>query len=251
MDLKSSGQNHDNQFSQLNRYLSEEIRAQIEQNYYAKVEQQAKLDSLIKDKDFLADPMHHVGLYSDHGVVHVRDVAQNILQVLEVINGVLIPKTDNYIQFEGMKAFGVMLAYIHDIGMRDFSAFGRFMHPEFAAQEVFSPAFDDIVDVIWDDNCGNIAWGLVYFFEEGLLTQSPKLILREMLSLAVGHSKSKVPIAVLNNPAKLRAMMMQTISVNLQHLYHEQRVNKAKTKLQHAMTLPVGKKPIELRSGPK
>lgn len=244
--MKSKPSRHDEELqrAQFNRYLSAEIRTHIEDNYYAEVERQAKLDHLIEDGEFLADPSRHVGLYSDHGVVHVRDVAQNILHILETISGVLIPRADSYVRAEGMKAYGVMLAYVHDIGMRDFSAFGRTMHPEFAAQELYSPAFDEIIDVIWDDNCGNIAWGLVGFFDQGLLTQAPKLILREMLSLAVAHSKSKVPIAILNDSAAFRALMTQTISVNLPHLYHDQRVAKAAERLRQARALP------EERAGP-
>lgn len=245
MKLESGQQNDATQIGRLNRYLSAEIRTYIEQNYYAKVEKQAQLDYLIGDREFLADPSRHVGLYSDHGVVHVRDVAQNILQILETVAGVLIPESSDYIRSEGMKAYGVMLAYVHDIGMRDFSAFGRFMHPEFAAQEVFGPEFDEIIDVIWDDNCGNISWGLVGFFEEGLLTQEPKLILREMLAMAVAHSKSKVPIAVLNDPVRFRALMVQSISVNLHHLYHDQQVARAEEKAQRTQLLPTSEDELQ------
>lgn len=238
MKSKSGGHNEELQRALFNRYLSAEIRTHIEDNYYAEVERQAKLDYLIEDEEFLADPSRHVGLYSDHGVVHVRDVARNILQILETISGVLIPEADSYVRAEGMKAYGVMLAYVHDIGMQNFSAFGRTMHPEFAAQELFSPAFDEIIDVIWDDNCGNIAWGLVAFFDQGLLTQAPKLILREMLSLAVAHSKSKTPIAILNDPAAFRSLMTRTISVDLHHLYHDQMVARAEERLMQVRALP-------------
>jgi hypothetical protein len=42
--------------------------------------------------------------------------------------------------------------------MRDFSAFGRAMHPEFAAQAVFRGDFDDLVDAIYEENSGNAPW---------------------------------------------------------------------------------------------
>ena len=38
-----------------------------------------------------------------------------------------------------------MVAYLHDIGMVDFSPFGRAMHPEFATHEVLGDALDDVV----------------------------------------------------------------------------------------------------------
>jgi hypothetical protein len=216
--------------SQLDRYLPQKIRFQIEQNYYAKVNEQAQLDQVARNEEFLGNPLNHVALYSDHGVVHVRDVATNIVSILETINGVLIPARTP-LRLEFMKGYGVMLAYNHDIGMRDFSAFGRAMHPEFAAQEVFSQAFDPIIETIWAENCGNVAWRLVNLAEQGVLKQDPRLVLREMLALSVGHSKSKVPIDSLNDQAHLRQVMLKTVSTNLQHLYHEQQVNRAAQRL--------------------
>ncbi|MCB0225989.1 MAG: hypothetical protein KDI02_20040 [Anaerolineae bacterium] len=222
---------HDtNSVPQLDRYLAEKIRVQIEQNYYAKVSEQAELDYVARDDVFLADPYKHVALYSDHGVVHVRDVAATILPILDTINGVLIPARDT-LRLEFMKGYGAILAYNHDIGMLDFSAFGRFMHPEFAAQEMFTPAFDEIVETIWTENWGNISWRLVNLKDCGVLEQPPKLVLREMMAMSVGHSKSKVPIDLLNHPAQLRKMMMETVSTNLRHLYHDQQVKKVAQKL--------------------
>ena len=159
------------QMLHVDRYLPEKIRAKIEHDYYARVNEQAQLDRVAHDAAFLASPLTHVAAFSDHGVVHVRDVAANILQVLDTIHGVLIPGR-NTARFQFMKGAGVSLAYNHDIGMRDFSAFGRAMHPEFAAQEVFAPAYDDILDVIWEENCGNVAWRLITLFEKGALRQA-------------------------------------------------------------------------------
>ena len=217
----------------LNRYLPEKIRTYIEQNYYAKVNQQADLDHAVLDEDFLKNPTSHVVLYTDHGVVHVRDVAYNILVVLDTINGVLIPKRKP-LCLDFMKGYGVMVAYNHDIGMREFSAFGRAMHPEFATQEVFSPAYDQVVSTIWEQNCGNISWRLINLAKDSALNEDPKLILREMLSMAVGHSKSKVPIEDMNDPQRFRKVMMRSASVDLHHLYHEQQISKAKKKLDKA-----------------
>lgn len=46
---------------------------------------------MLADPEFIRDPIHHVGLFTDHGVVHVRDVTSQISLVLDAINGVLIP----------------------------------------------------------------------------------------------------------------------------------------------------------------
>lgn len=235
---------HDIELIHVNQFLPEKVRTYIEQNYYAKVNHQAKLDYAAYDEEFLKDPIQHVALYTDHGVVHVRDVARNILVVLDTINGVLIPKREpRWLNF--MKGYGVMVAYNHDIGMREFSSFGRAMHPEFATQEAFSPAFDEIIDTIWTQNCGNVAWRLINLAKDRALKKDPQQVLREMLSMTVGHSKSKVPIEGMNDPEILKKIMMRSASVDLHHLYHEQQVSKAEKKLKEARKAKKDPKLIE------
>ena len=128
-----------------------------------------------------------------------RDIANQVLDVLATCHGVLIPRRDPQ-RFALMQGYGVLLAYFHDIGMVDFSVFGRSMHPEFAAQAVFDPLLDDLIDAIWRENSGGLAWHLLLLSDEGLLTQEPKMVLREMLSLSICHSKTKIPVAMLNDP---------------------------------------------------
>ncbi|MCB0061296.1 MAG: hypothetical protein KDE19_04255, partial [Caldilineaceae bacterium] len=119
----------------VDEYLTKPIRCAIEERYYAPINEQAALERLIHDEHFLANPTAHVAMFSDHGVVHVRDVAQQVLRVLNTGNSLLIPvRDDERLNFMGN--YGVMVAYLHDIGMRDFSPFGRAMHPEAAAQLV-------------------------------------------------------------------------------------------------------------------
>ena len=220
----------------LDRYLSPEIRGEIEQRYYAHINAQAHLDQLAQDETFLDSPDEHVALYADHGVVHVRDVAQQILHVLHAIDGVLVPaRNANRQTF--MHGYGVIVAYIHDIGMADFSPFGRAMHPEFAAQTVFQADFDPLIDSIWADNWGNLAWRLLNLATNAGLTLDPQLMLRELLALCVCHSKSKAPIEVLNDTSKLRRMMQAAIATPLPLLYGKQRAQKAHAQLKAAQTL--------------
>jgi hypothetical protein len=211
-----------NLLSQLDPFLPEEIRTAIEQRYYARINEQASLEQLRFDPHFLNNPGRHVALFSDHGVVHVRDVAGQVLQILDTVNGILIPKRSRQ-QLAFMKGYGVMVAYLHDIGMVDFSAFGRAMHPEFASQAVFSPEFEPIIETIWLENCGNVAWRLSNLAAAGLLDQPPQLVLREMLAMSNCHSKSKTPIQVLNDPEKLRQLMCQIVMTDLRQLYRQQR----------------------------
>jgi len=209
----------------LSAYLSSRIRKRIERDYYQRVSDQAHLVWVATNPVFLANPLQHVALYSDHGPVHARDVATQITAVLESVNGVAIPFRDS-MRLEFMKGYGVLLAYAHDIGMKDFTAFGRAMHPEYAAQEVFTDGWDDIIDAAWNDNSGNVGWRLVMLGDA--LGRDPKLVLRELLSLAVGHSKSKVPIVILNDPQRLRTLMLKALSTELHHLHFEQRIEKVR-----------------------
>lgn len=206
-------------------YLPEHLRTFIEQRFYARINAQAKLENLIEDPEFVRDPINHVGLFTDHGVVHVRDVTSLIFQVLDAINGVLIPARSRARLGIFMKGYGEILSYLHDIGMINFSAFGRAMHPEFAAQWVFSPEFDPLLEMLWDENCGNMAWRLTQLAAKGTLTQPPKLVLREMLALSICHSKSKVPVDVLNDATRLRGLMLRTVSTDLVTLYQQGGLN--------------------------
>lgn len=74
----------------LDRWISAEIRNQIENRFYAKVNQQAAFEQLRQNPEFMASLRDQVGLFSDHGVVHVRDVAQQLLYVLEASQGILM-----------------------------------------------------------------------------------------------------------------------------------------------------------------
>lgn len=206
--------------------LPEPIRHSIEEAYYRQVNVKASLERIACDRDFMQSPTRHVAFFSDHGVVHVRDVSRQILRVLLIVNGTLIPRRESQ-RLEFMRGYGVMVAYLHDIGMRDFSAFGRAMHPEFAAQEVFLPEYDSIVETLWDENAGNVAWRLLNIADRGGLEQPPRQVLREMLAMSICHSKSKVPIGVLNSRTALRDVMRRSLSTDLPQLHSQHRVSAA------------------------
>ena len=219
--------------NRLDQFMAPRLRSAIEENYYARITSQAQLKEALKDPLFLQNPGAHVALFADHGVVHVRDVAQQILQVMETIHGVLIPTRDAS-RFAWMKAYGVLIAYMHDIGMVDLSPIGRSMHPEYATQAVLSAEFDDIFDGIWEDDRGGVASHLTHLAQTGALDQSPRVVLREMLAMANCHSKSKVPVTVLNDTHQLRQTMQNTAIHDLHYIYHQQRVTQARQALAKA-----------------
>jgi hypothetical protein len=218
----------------LDRYLPEQARTYIEQTYYDRVHAQARLEAIINDPEFRAAPELHPALYSDHSEVHVRDVAHNLLQVLDSINGVLIPAREPDRLNNFMKSYGLAVAYLHDIGMIDFSAIGRVMHPEFAAQAVFAPESDNFIETIWAANCGGLADYLADLHRQQIITLEPRIVLREMLALSMCHSKSKVPVQLMNDPAALRNLMQLSLSTDLSILYRQQQVEKLRAQLQTA-----------------
>ncbi len=208
--------------SSLDVYLPETMRRWFEDNYYKPIHERATVEYLsAHNPEFLVESP--AALYSDHGIVHVRDVAERILEVLDVINGVLIPRRSPRDLDMFMKSYGVLLAYLHDIGMREFTPFARFMHPELAAQWIFSPEFDAVVEEIWSQNIGNLAWRLLTLAREGELAQPPELVLRELMALCVCHSKSKVAISLLSQPEALRSVLQRSVGMDLQALYEMQK----------------------------
>ncbi len=153
-ESQCQGENHQT----FDNYLSKRIQSWIEQRYYAKIDAHARLEELLYDTTFITKPHGHSSLFADHGVVHARDVARQILQVLDCINGVLVPPRDQS-SLEFMKGYSVQLAYIHDVGLCDLSAFGRKMHAYTVTQKVLSSEFDDLFQAIWDENAGNRCFG--------------------------------------------------------------------------------------------
>jgi hypothetical protein len=210
----------------LDQYIAPHIRLAIEQQYYARINAQAQLQQALKDPLFLQNPSAHVALFADHGVVHVRDVAQQILQVLDAIHGVLIPARAAE-RFAWMKGYGVLVAYAHDIGMIELSLFGRAMHPEYATQAVLGVEFDAILENLWADDRGNVTARLLQLAAAGALEQPPSVVLRELLAMVNCHSKSKVPVALLNDPPQLRQLMQTVAATDLNDLYEQQQLSKA------------------------
>jgi hypothetical protein len=84
------------QHEQLNRFIPEPIWVWIEQTYYARINAQAQLEAALADPTFYGDPAAHLALFNDYGVVHVRDVAQQVLRVLDHAHGRLIARRDGH-----------------------------------------------------------------------------------------------------------------------------------------------------------
>ena len=206
----------------VDNYLPWEYRQHIEDAFYNRVGEQAKLKYIKRDPIFLDNPVKHIALFTDHSTVHVRDVVVQVLEVVNKANGQLIPRRDSD-ELEFIKAYALQVAYLHDIGMSDFSSLGRFMHPEFAAQYVFQPEFDSLLALLWEKNAGNLPWMLSRLFKNKEEEQLIR-VYRELLSLSIAHSKSKVPIDIVNDPLALREHMRRVLSKPLDLLCIEQKL---------------------------
>ena len=91
------------------------------------------------DPLFLADPINHPALFSDHGPIHVRDVAACYHDLAETANGLLISRRPPE-RLEFLVAYGLLATYLHDIGMVDLTTAGRRLHPIYAAQRCSQPS---------------------------------------------------------------------------------------------------------------
>lgn len=220
----------DTQF--LDRYLPDQARTYLEQKYYAPIGEEAQLSVIIQDPVFRSSPETHPALSSDHSIVHVRDVTQHLLQVLDLTNGLLLPARERDRLENFMKPYGVAVTYLHDIGLIDDSPIGQAMHPEFAAQLIFTEENDELVETIWTANCGGLADYLSGLKERGAITLDPKIVLREMLALTMSRSRHKVPVQVLNDPAALRILMLASLETELTVQFQNQQVEHLRSQVQ-------------------
>lgn len=198
----------------LDQRISPPVRHYIEKNYYQKINELSRFEQLQSELTRLTRDSDIVGLFPDHGVIHMRDVARRVPALLDQVHGRLIPKRAAD-RLDWMKSVGVFLACLHDIGMIDVTEFGRKMHPEFAVHVLFSTSFNHAISLFMADDRGAILSRL-----KGLQKTTPFftdtfLAFREILSLAMAHSKSKVPVDLLNDPLRLRQLYIFILTHDL------------------------------------
>ncbi|MFA6408632.1 MAG: hypothetical protein WCW01_00370 [Gammaproteobacteria bacterium] len=202
--------------------IPEHICQLIGQKYYNKIPTAVDFEHIIHSKTFLENPTDDIALFSDHGLNHVKNVAAQVPTILRCVQGIHIPKRSPT-RLKFMEQYGIILGFIHDIGMSNVSAFGRAMHGEFVAQEVFMPNFEPIFKLLWEENIGNIPWLLSNLHSEKHLVEKPKVVFRELLALACCHRKQLVPVSVLNSASALQAKVQFFISNTLEHQYEDKK----------------------------
>lgn len=196
----------------LDPYLPRELRERLEESLWRPIEDQATLEVILQDPDFLAAPGSHPAMFADHGVVHVRDVATRLVRLAETLNGLFLPvRTPQQVAL--MQTLGVAMAYIHDVGMVDMTQVGRKTHALYAAHLAFMPDVDALVAHLLSPGPVRArldAVDLADPFDVPLDT-----VVREILSLAVAHSKSTVPSDVLTDPAGLSRCLRRIIFTSM------------------------------------
>jgi hypothetical protein len=198
----------EDRWSELDDHVPPAIRTDLEERLWRPIEAQATLEALYDDPAFIADPGHHPAIFADHGVVHVRDVAAGLVRLLDTIDGVLLPARSPA-RRRFVETLGVALAYLHDIGMIDMSLDGRRSHAVYAAQAAFGTDVDALVEHL-------LRPGVVRDRLDAIAASTPfatsvELVVREILSTSVGHSKSTVPGPILDDRVALRRLLQRAV----------------------------------------
>jgi hypothetical protein len=199
---------------QLDELLPAHLRETLEERYWQPIEQATRLEVLVRDPAFLADPVNHPALFSDHGVVHARDIAAGFLALAAAADGILLPRRRPDRQ-TFLAAYGLLITYLHDIGMHDQTRVGRRLHTVYAAQAAFGPGLDDVVTDLLASG-GPVARRLLAVEAETPFDCPLQVVLRELLSLSMAHSKTMVPGRLLDDRPGLRRLAQRAVLTDLE-----------------------------------
>ena len=191
----------------LDEALPQELRALIEARFWAPIDERAALEALREDPLFLAAPADHPALFADHGTVHVRDIANGVVVLGQLADGLLLPPRSSDRQ-KFLVAYAVLVTYLHDIGMHDMSAEGRRVHPVYAAHVAFGEQMDDIVEALVGAR-GPVITRLEEVDGSCPLGVPIDIALRELIALTMAHSKSTVPAPLLDDRPALRDLVQR------------------------------------------
>ena len=190
------------------------LRELLEERLWRPIERAAVLESLVHDPSFLADPVNHPALFSDHGVVHVRDVAAGVVSLADAVNGVLLPGRPPERQ-SFIAGYAVLITYLHDIGMDDQTRTGRRLHALRAAHVAFGHDLDGVVEGLLSSR-GPVARRLVEVQAEAPFACEIDVVLRELLSMSFAHSKSLAPAPILEDRTQLRRLAQRIVLTDLE-----------------------------------
>jgi hypothetical protein len=197
----------------IDRYLPNDVRTLLEERFWRTVEENSTLEAFSGDRAVVSALATHPVLFSDHGIVHLRDVAAGTLELSDLLEGSLLPIRPPE-RREFVAGLAVLIACIHDVGMNDPTREGRRVHPIYAAQLPFSGAMDDIVARLWETD-GVVASRIGSVGAVAHFRVPGPVVLRELAALALAHSKSMVPATLHGDFTRLRQAMLQAVFVDL------------------------------------
>lgn len=191
------------------------VASAIEERYWLPIRTGSLVERFVDDPALGRDPGSHPGLFSDHGVTHVRDIAELVLDLAQRNDGVLVaPRSQERASFVSRVA--VSLTYLHDIGMAAPTRESRRVHPQFAAQVALSREFDPFIDEMWRTD-PLIRARLEQVHEIVGSPAEPLVMLREICAMSVAHSKSAIPASVLDDRSLLRSFLLCATFIPLGH----------------------------------
>jgi hypothetical protein len=106
------------------------------------------------------------------------------------------------------------MTYVHDAGMYDPTPTGRRIHALYGAHLPFSGAMDDVIDRLEAD-AGPVVRRIATVDAAAPFGIASGNVLRELISLAVAHSKSAVPAPLLADVAALKQLMRHVVFTDL------------------------------------
>ena len=186
----------------------------LEERLWRRVGEGSTVEALHHDDALVSAPAEHPALFADHGIVHARDIAAGVVDLATTAEGVVLPLRPAD-RSDFVVGLAVLLTYVHDVGMHDATPTGRRIHAQYAAHVPFSGVIDDVIDGLLDDD-GPVARRIVAVNAAAPFVVAPDVVLRELVSLAVAHSKSTVPSALLGDFAALRKVLQLVVLTDLE-----------------------------------
>ena len=163
----------------------------------------------------LSAPETHPALFSDHGVVHARDVAAGTLELADVVDGRLLPArpADRREFVDGSRGPDRLHPRRGDERSDAAKAVGstRSMRRRCRSRARWTTCWHGSGRAAARSSRGSAAVGAVAPFRV-----PGDVVLRELAALALAHSKSMVPATLHGDFARLRSMLQRAVLVELE-----------------------------------
>jgi len=197
----------------IDRHLAAELRSVLEERFWRPMVEGSTLEALRDDHVDGGGSGGHAALFADHGIVHVRDVTLGVVDLAATVDGILLPRRPPD-RREFVVGLAVIIAYVHDVGMYDPTPAGRRIHALYGAHLPFSGDMDDVIDRLVTD-AGPLVRRIAAVDAAAPFGVPSGVVLRELISLAVAHSKSAVPAPLLADVTALRTLMRHVVLTDL------------------------------------